>query len=126
MTDSSATSCRICVDLLPRLLEAPLAVGLGLVFRPLGLRVGDLACLREDARCLVAGLADQRLVLLEQRARLGTGGVSLFDRLADAVAALVDRLLDRAEREPLQDEERQPERDERPDHQAGDDLDQTR
>ena len=85
------------------------------------------ATFRASARMLGrlrAGLREDRPVLLEQLAGLVAGVVCLLDRLADPVAALVDRLLDRAERVLPQDEERDPERDERPDHQAGDDLDQ--
>ena len=44
---------------------------------------------------------------------------------ADPVAPLVDRLLDRPERELPEHEERDREADQRPDHQPGDDLDQT-
>jgi len=63
-------------------------------------------------------------VLLEQGARLVAGVVGLADRLEDAVAAGVDRLLRRRE-DPLDEhEQRDPERDDRPDHQARDDLDQ--
>ena len=68
--------------------------------------------------------ADQLLVLLEQVARLGASIVGLLDGFPDAVTPFVDRLLDRAEGEPLEDEERDPEADERPDHQPRDDIDQ--
>jgi hypothetical protein len=54
------------------------------------LGIGELPRLGEDRLGLAAGLADQRLVLLEQAARLLAGVVGLLDRLADAVAALVD------------------------------------
>ena len=45
---------------------------------------------------------------------------------ADPLAPLVDRLLDRAEREALEHEERDQEADDRPDHQPRRDLDQRR
>ena len=43
-------------------------------------------------------------MLLEQLTGLGARAVGLLDRLANAVPPLVDRLLDRAEGEPLEDE----------------------
>ena len=85
------------LDLLPRLLEPALAVGLRLLLRTRELRVGDLARLGEDLARLALRLADQRPVLLEQLARLGAGVVRLLDGLPDAIAPLVDRLLDRTE-----------------------------
>jgi hypothetical protein len=69
-------------------------------------------------------LSDQATVLLEQPARLVAGVLGLVERLPNPVAALVDRLLDRAEGVPLEHEERDPERDQRPDHQPGDGLDE--
>ena len=70
---------------------------------------------------------EARRLLEEHRALLGQARgqaeeiLSEARRVADAVAALVDDPLHRAEREPAQDEERECERDERPDHQARDD-----
>ena len=115
---------RLGLDLLARLLEPALPVGLGLLAGALALRVGDLARLGEDLPRLALRLADQLLVLLEQPARLGARVLGLLDRGADALAALVDRLLDRAERELPQHEEGDREADERPDHQTRDDVDQ--
>ncbi len=85
------------------------------------------AILRASARIDSASLracADQRAVLLEQAARLLAGVVGLLDRQADALAAVVDQLLDRAEGVALEHPERDREGDQRPDHQARDDLDQ--
>jgi hypothetical protein len=63
-------------------------------------------------------------VLLEQLARLLAGAVGLADRVADAFAPLVDHRLHRSERVALQDEHDDREADDRPDHEAGDDLDE--
>jgi hypothetical protein len=65
-------------------------------------------------------------MLLEEPARLPPRAVRLLNRLLDPVTAFVDRALNRPEGEPLEHEERDPERDQRPDHQAGNDLDQAR
>ena len=110
----SATSLRIWpiardglrVDLLARLLEPALPLLLGLVLHALDLRVRDLPGLGEDVGGLGAGLGEDRAVLLEQLPCLVARVVGLLDRLADAVAAVVDGLLDRAERELPEDEER--------------------
>ena len=95
---------------------------LRLTLHALDLRVGDLARVREDVRRLALRLADQLLVLLEQLAGLGARAVGLLDRFANAVPPLVDRLLDRAEGEPPEDENDR-KADERPD-QPRDDVDQ--
>ena len=50
--------------------------------------------------------------------------ICLFVLKRYAFAPLVDRLLDVPERESLEDEERDPEADDRPDHQAEANLDQ--
>ena len=92
---SSATSARICSSARRvsasiwrlRLLEAPLAVGLGLLAHALALRVGDAARLGEDLLRLAAGLADQAAVLLEQLACLVAGVVGLVDRLRGSARA---------------------------------------
>ena len=65
-------------------------------------------------------------MLLEQLARLGAGVLGLLDRPLDALAPLVEHVLDRSEGVALQDEEGEQEADDRPDHQTRDDLDQAR
>ena len=112
------------VDLPGRLLEPARAVLLDLLAHALALRVGDLAGLAEDALGLALGVRDQLAVLLEQVACLLAGAVGLLDRLADAVAAVVDHLLDGPERVALEHPQADDERDDRPDHEARDDLDQ--
>ena len=99
-------------------------LGLGLLADPIPLRVGLLARLGEDLLGVGLRLADQLPVLLEEFARFLAGAVGLLDRLANALAPVVDRLLDRAEGEPLQHEEGDQEADDRPDHQPRCDLDQ--
>jgi hypothetical protein len=112
------------LDLPAGLLHTPLPLGLGLLFRAIDVRVPHLARLGEDAGGLRPGLGEDRAVLLEQLACLVARRVRLLDRLADAVTAIVDRLLDRSKRVLAKHEERDRERDQRPDHEAGDDLDQ--
>ena len=90
---------RLGIDQLACFLEPALAVGLDLLLRALSLRVCDLARLRQDLPGFALRLPDQLLVLLEQPARLGAGVVGLLERLANPSSAVVDRLLDRAERE---------------------------
>jgi len=131
-TVSSATSARILLerarrlgrDLLARLLEPALTVGLGLLAHSVLHRLTGLASLGDDLLRLAARLVHERAVLLEQRACLLARVVGLVDRLPDLVAARVDHLLDRAERVPLQHEERDQEADDRPDHQPGRDRDE--
>ncbi len=115
---------RLGLDLALGLLEPPLAVGLCLLLDPLALGVGDAPSLGEDLLGLALRLPDQGAVLLEQLASLVAGAVGLLDRHADLLAAVVDRLLDRAEGVLPEHEERDREGDQRPDHQAGNDLDQ--
>src|SRR5581483_11827189 len=115
---------RRLVDLALGLREPALTVLLDLAAEPLALRVCDLPRLREDLLGLPFRLTDERAVLLEQRTRLFTRAIGLFDRLPDPVAAVVDQLLDRTECVALQDPERDREGDDRPDHQPRDDLDQ--
>ena len=86
--------------------------------------IGDLAGLGEDLARLALRLGDELLVLLEQLPGLGPRVLGLLDGGADALAPLVDRLLDRPEREVPQDEEGDRKADERPDHQTWDDVDQ--
>jgi hypothetical protein len=86
--------------------------------------IGDAARLGEDLLGVAACLLDQGAVLLQQLAGFGPRLVRLLDRLADPLAASVDHLLDRSERVTPQDEKRQSEADERPDHEAGSDLDE--
>src|SRR5262249_22634420 len=88
---------RRLLDLALRLLETALAVLLGLLTHALALRVGDAASLGEDLLRLGLRLADELLVLLEQVARFCTRVVRLGDRRLDALAPLVDLLLNRPE-----------------------------
>src|SRR5437660_10708429 len=88
---------RLGRDLAPRLLDPAFALLLGLLLHAALHRLGHLARLGEDLLGLVARLSDQRAVLLEQPPRLVARVVGLLERLPDAVAALVDRLLDRPE-----------------------------
>ena len=83
-----------------------------------------MARVAQDLFRLAPRLSDQRAVLLEQATCFVPRLVGLLEGTADALAPLVDRLLDRAERVLLEDEERDQERDDRPDHQTRDDLDQ--
>src|SRR3954469_11813071 len=115
---------RLGLDLALRLLEAALPVGLRLFLDATRHRLRDLAGFREDLLALSARLADERTVLFEQPPRLVPGLVRLFDRPADSLAPLVDRLLDVTECESLEDVERDPEADDRPDHQAEANFDQ--
>ena len=66
----------------------------------------------------------QPLLLGEHGARLLAGVVGLVEGLGDPIAPLVDQPLDAAEGELLEHEEDDGEGDDRPDHQAWDDLDQ--
>ena len=115
---------RLGLDLLACLLQPALPLDLRLVLRTLNLRIGNLPGLRQDLGRLRARLGQDGPVLLQQVTRLVASVVGFLDRLANPVATRVDRLLDRAERELPEHEERDPERDQRPDHEAGDDLDQ--
>ncbi len=124
LADLAERLLRRLLDLALRLLETAKPVLLGLLAHALLLDVGDLARLGQDRLGLALRLADEPAVLLEQAVRLFAGTVGLVDRLPDAVAAIVDDLLDRPEGVTLQHDERDPERDERPDHQAWDDLDE--
>src|SRR5215211_1630106 len=96
---------------------------------------GLLAPLRDLLLALAAAVVEQPLALgpglvallarqLAKLARLLAGLVGRVQRLADPVTPLVDQALDPAERELPQDEEDDRERDDRPDHQAGDDRDE--
>src|SRR5436190_2128700 len=122
--DLPERALRLRLDLAARLVEPPLPVGLRLLLHALPLRVGDAARLRQDLLGVAARLADQRAVLLEQPPRLLACVLGLLDRLPDPLAAVVDHLLDRAERVALEDEERDQEADDRPDHQPRRDRDQ--
>ena len=115
---------RLGLDLPSRLLEPPLAVLLGLLADALAHRVRHAARLGEDLLGLAAGAGAQLAMLLQQLAGLVARALRLLERLTDPLAPLVDDLLHRPERVALEHEERDPERDQRPDHQAGDDLDQ--
>ena len=115
---------RLGFDLLPRVLQPALPVGLSLVLDASQLRLGLVLRDRANLLRLAARLADQLAMLLKQLARFVPGLVRLVQRAPDALAALVDQLLNRTEGVPLQDEERDQEADDRPDHQPGRDLDQ--
>ena len=80
----------------------PLGLGVGLRAHHLRLVLPGFG---EDLGRLRAGLREDRPVLLEQLARLVAGVVGLLDRLANPVAAVVDRLLDGSGELP-EDEER--------------------
>src|SRR6266566_4694001 len=97
--DRLERSPRLGFDLALCLLEPALAVGLGLVLDAPQLRLGLVP--RDRANIL-----------------------RLTARLADQLAALLEQLLNRTEGVPLQDEQRDQEADDRPDHQARRDLDQ--
>src|SRR5439155_23297034 len=111
-------------DLAARLLETPLPLLLGFVAHTLLERLGSAPGLREDLLGVRAGLIHEGAVLLEQIAGLFACVLRLLDRAADLLAPLVEHLLDRAERVPLQHEERDEEADDRPDHQPRRDRDE--
>ena len=115
---------RLGGDLAPRLLEPALPLGLRLLAHALLHRLARRARLGEDLLGLSTRLAHERPMLLEQLPRLGTRIVRLLDRAADLLAPRVERLLDRAEREPLQHPERHEKADDRPDHQPRRDRDE--
>src|SRR5215213_2042640 len=117
-------AARLGLDLLARVLDPALALGLELLAQAIALGVADTASLAQDLLGLAARLVHERAVLLEQPARLVAGAVCLPERFADPLPALVDDLLDRAERERLQDKEGDPEADEGPDHQTYGDVDE--
>src|SRR5215218_2908713 len=117
-------AARLGLDLLARVLDPALALGLELLAQAIALGVADTASLAQDLLGLAARLVHERAVLLEQPARLVAGAVCLPERFADPLPALVDDLLDRAERELLQDKEGDPEADEGPDHQTHGDVDE--
>ena len=77
-----------------------------------------------DALRVLPRLPDQRPVLLDELPRLAPRRVGLLERAPDPLAALVEQVLDRPERVPLQHEEGDQEAVDRPDHQARDYLDQ--
>src|SRR6266545_2563786 len=124
LPDHGQRASGLGLDLTPRLLEPPLAIGLRLVADALAHRLRVGAHLLADLLRLLPRLRDQRPVLLEQPARLRARVVRLDERLVDALAALVDHLLDRTERPPLEHEQRDQEGDDRPDHQTRRDLDE--
>ena len=96
---------------------------------------GLLAGLRELLLALLSALFEDALALglrllallpceLAELAGLLTGLVGLVERLANTVAPLVDQPLDAPEGQFPEDEEDDRKRDDRPDHQAGNDRDQ--
>src|SRR6266566_1043483 len=99
----------------PGLLDPALPLGLGLFAHPVLHRVASAPGLGEDLLRLAARLADQLLVLFEQAARLLARVFRLLEREANLLTARVDHLLNRAERVPLELEERDQEADDRPD-----------
>src|SRR3954452_662134 len=111
-------------DLLPRLLEPPLALGLRLLAHPRLHRLAGLSRLGEDRLALAACLGDQLAVLLQQLLRLVARGLGRLDRLLDRLLPRVDELLDRPERVPLEDPEGDQKADDRPDHQTRRDRDE--
>src|SRR5579875_222901 len=113
---------RLGGDLPPRLLEAALPLGFGLLAHPLLHRLARAAGLGQDRLGLALGLPDQAAVLLEQPLCLVACLVGRLDRPPDRLAALVDQRLDPAEGELLEGEEDDQEEDDRPDHQPRDDL----
>src|SRR5829696_1540325 len=115
---------RFRFDLLAGVLEPALPILLGLLADAFPHRVRDAAGLAEDVLRLATSTGAELAMLLEQPACLLAGPVGLLERAANPFPPLVDRLLDRSEREPPQDVEGDPEADERPDHEAGDDLDE--
>jgi hypothetical protein len=70
-----------------------------------------------DVLRLLTRLAQPRSVLLEQLVGLLAGLGGRVDRVLDRAPPLVERLGDARERELPQDEEADPEREQRPDHQ---------
>src|SRR5579862_3229107 len=98
VADLTERLVRRLLDLASRLLEPSLPVRLRLLAHAVLLRVGDPARLGEDLLRVGLGLADQLAMLLEQVPRLFARVVGLVERLPDALPAVVDRLLDRAER----------------------------
>ena len=109
---------RVALDLLVRLLEHALGLRLGLGHDlGLGVLAGGARAL-EDLLGLAAHLGERGLVLLEQAQRLGARLLGHVHALLDAVAPLVDDLLQRPEGVLPEDEHGDAERDQRPDHQA--------
>src|SRR3954447_21742172 len=111
-------------DLLPRVLEPALSLGLGLLAHPLLHRLPCLTRLGEDRLALAARVRDQLAVLLEQLLRLVARALGGLDRLLDGLLARVDEPLDRPERVALEHPERDQEADDRPDHQTRRDRDE--
>src|SRR5215470_9938840 len=111
-------------DLLARLLEPALPLGLRLFSHP-GLHgFARLARLGEDRLGLTARLRDELLVLLQQLLRLVARLVGRLDGVPDRLLPVVDELLDGAERVALEHPERDQEADDRPDHQPRRDRDE--
>src|SRR5215208_2312096 len=92
-------------------LLAPLLHGL------VGCRLGRPAGAGDDVICLLAGLFQPGAVLGQDLVRLLPGALGLLDRLADQVGALVERLLDSREGDLAEHVHREPEDEQRPDHQ---------
>ena len=105
----SSRSFRSVSAAVARLVELDLGLPAGLVEDALPLDLRLLALLAHE---------------LAQLAGLLAGLVGLVERLADAVAPLVEHRLDPPEREAPEDPEDDQEREDRPDHQARDDVDE--
>ena len=73
---------------------------------------------RDDVVGLLACLAQPLAVLLEELVGLPAGPLGCLDRVLDRLPAAVERLLDPRVGEPAEDEHRQPEGDQCPDHHA--------
>src|SRR5215218_854787 len=96
-----------------QLLAVLLGRGLGLVH----VRVGRLARAGDDVLRLLTGLLEPGAVLLEQLVGLDLGPRRSVDRLLDRQTAAVECLADQREGELAQDQQRDAERDQRPEHQ---------
>jgi hypothetical protein len=107
----------LLLDVAPRglheLLAGALGRGLGLVL----VGVSRLARAGDDVVGLLTGLLQPRAVLLEELVGLALGLGGPLDRLVDGLAPLVQRLRDAREGELVEQEQRDPKSQQRPDHQ---------
>jgi hypothetical protein len=108
---------RLELDLAPGVGQHLLARGLGIRLRLVLDPVGRLARAGDDVLGLLARLLQPLAVLVQQLVGLNAHALRVLDRLLDRKAPLVERLRDPRERQPAEDEQRDPERDQRPDHQ---------
>ena len=107
---SASMSLRVCSSSSSRFCA-------GLVLRVALERLGVLARAQHDVVRLRAGLLEPLAVLGEQRLGLLLRLLGRDDRVLDDLGALVERVLDRRERELVQHPERHEEGEERPDHE---------